>query len=247
MEKVIKLLNRVSLALVGYVGSHYVVEFLSRKAAREQAEILNKVTETHEKVSFLEDVTKHVESKEIRTNVLQMTKENPDIVINQLRDSNKFTEEFMKEVEKFSEHIPLESKARLGDIISKFVSGNERLIKFVEEINQKSDKFVSNLAVGPVREDFYKYLDSLTLLQESSLLHVIFILCIMFTMSNIFAVLFGNEIIKYFNLENKFPSLATLFMYRAKFQKYYLVWNIFILYSLCIGFICLDLFVFING
>ena len=46
---------------------------------------------------------------------------------------------------------------------------------------------------------------------------------------NILSVLFGNEIIRYFNLEEKFPRLGLFFRLRLKFQRYYLIWNVLIL------------------
>ena len=70
-------------------------------------------------------------------------------------------------------------------------------------------------------------------------------LSLIFTSINILGALFGNEIIKYFDLEKKYPKLNTFFSYRAKFQKYYLSWNIFLLLILIIAAILLNIFIFI--
>ena len=51
---------------------------------------------------------------------------------------------------------------------------------------------------------------------------------------NILSVLFGNEIIKYFNLENKYPKLLLFFKIRLTLQKYYLIWSALILMFVCI-------------
>ena len=93
--------------------------------------------------------------------------------------------------------------------------------------------------------DLYQYLDTLTLSQESALLQIIIFILLLLIVSNILAALFGNEIIKYFDLEKKYPKLNILFSYRAKFQKYYLSWNIFFLLILIIAAIFLNIFIFI--
>ena len=56
----------------------------------------------------------------------------------------------------------------------------------------------------------------------------------MVTIVNIFSALFANEIIKYFNLENRFPRLSLFFKIRLTLQKYYIIWNVFVLMVVCI-------------
>ena len=56
----------------------------------------------------------------------------------------------------------------------------------------------------------------------------------MVTIINIFSALFANEIIKYFNLENRFPRLSLFFKIRLTLQKYYLIWSAFVLMVVCI-------------
>jgi hypothetical protein len=67
------------------------------------------------------------------------------------------------------------------------------------------------------------------------------------TIVNILGIFFGNEIIKYFDLEVKFPRLSNFFKLRAKLQRFYLMWNILILFVLCIGAIGINILVFIAG
>ena len=70
-------------------------------------------------------------------------------------------------------------------------------------------------------------------------------LSLIFTSINILGALFGNEIIRLFKLEERFPKLSIFFSLRAKFQRYYLLWNIFIMVIVCILAICLNLLVLI--
>ena len=50
---------------------------------------------------------------------------------------------------------------------------------------------------------------------------------------NITILLFGNEIIKYFNLDNKYPWLTKLIKLRYTFQRYYFIWCLFLLIIIC--------------
>ena len=56
--------------------------------------------------------------------------------------------------------------------------------------------------------NIYDYLDSLTLLEESALYHIILLLVIGNFSFNLLSVFLGNEIIEYFKLETKYPKLA---------------------------------------
>ena len=93
--------------------------------------------------------------------------------------------------------------------------------------------------------NFIEYLDNLSLLEECSLFNSIVILTIILITFNILAVFFGNEIIKYFDLENKLPSLTKFFKLRTLYQKYYLLWNIFLIYVVSIIGLGINLLVLI--
>ncbi len=107
--------------------------------------------------------------------------------------------------------------------------------------------FVSGLLVDFDLNKFYSYLDGLSLHQEGALFNIFVLLVILVTIFSILGVFFGNEIIKYFDLENKYPKLSTFFKVRAKLQRYYLMWNIFILLSLCIFGLFINILAFSFG
>lgn len=96
----------------------------------------------------------------------------------------------------------------------------------------------------PLSNNLFDALNNLTLLQEASLLHLIFFVIIIFSIINILSALFGNEIIRYFNLENRFPKLSLFFKARSIFQRYYLIWSILILFTVCIAGIFINLLLF---
>lgn len=120
----------------------------------------------------------------------------------------------------------------------------ENGIKLIEKIIDswsKGNNYISKISF----QDIYDYLDSLTLLQESAFIHIcmfIYILCCIYI---IMAAFFGNEIIKYLNLEEKYPKLSIFFKLRTKFQRYYLVWNIVGIIIICILGVGINLLVLV--
>lgn len=82
--------------------------------------------------------------------------------------------------------------------------------------------------------DLYKYLDSISLLQETALFNILLLLLILLSLFNIFSALFGNEVIKYFKLEERLPKLASLFRLRTNLQKYSILWSALTLFVGCI-------------
>ena len=93
--------------------------------------------------------------------------------------------------------------------------------------------------------NIYDYLDSLTLLEESSLLHIFMFSIIFLILTGIIGTLLSNEIIKYFNIEDKYPSISTFLKIRSKYQRYYLIWNVFSLFIICIMCIGVNLMIFV--
>ena len=101
---------------------------------------------------------------------------------------------------------------------------NKKKKKILKIIKNQIDTWVTdgnNLVPG--LQNFYDFLDTLSLWEEAAFLHILIFLCLIFTVFNILAVLFGNEIVKYLKLESKFSSLGTFFLLRSKLQRYYLI------------------------
>ena len=118
----------------------------------------------------------------------------------------------------------------------------EPLLKsYFRNIGAPKNNFISNLNI----QNLYDFLDSLTLLEESAFIHILIFIILLCSLINIISIFFGNEIIRYFNLEKRLPKLETIFRLRTKFQRYYLLWNIFIMVIVCILAICLNLLVLI--
>ena len=87
----------------------------------------------------------------------------------------------------------------------------------------------NNLVLDFNLQEYYSFLDSLTLTQELALMHLLVFIFLLLCMLSILSIFFGNELIKYLNLEVRFPWLSNLIKLRSTLQRYYLMWNIFIM------------------
>ena len=140
-----------------------------------------------------------------------------------------------------------ESLSKLGVPNWNDSEGYKKLSELKEEIDKLieiiSNDESTNKLVSVINK-FYEHLDTLSILQESSILHILLFTVLTVTVLNILSVLFGIELIKYFKLEEKYPRLELFFRLRMRFQRYYLMWNIFLIVLVCFLAIFLNLLVF---
>lgn len=129
--------------------------------------------------------------------------------------------------------------AEVGDeVLDNKVSQITEAVEKVSNILSKSkDKLIPDFSL----QAYYDFLDTLSLLEESALLHILIFIFLLLCIFSLFSVFFGNEIIKYFKLEERYPKLELYFKLRTKFQRYYLMWNIFTMLVVCIIGIGIDL------
>ena len=101
------------------------------------------------------------------------------------------------------------------------------------------DKFLDGFNI----KILYDYLDGLSLLEESAFLHILGSVLILSCTFSIIGVLFGIELIRYLNLEVKYPKLAKYLIIRATFQRYFLMLNIFMIIAVSITLLFLNLLI----
>lgn len=134
------------------------------------------------------------------------------------------------------------------EIAKRMDSGLKELDAFLNEIKRNGSNFISDFDLNKIYsylDTLSSYLDTLSLQQEGALFNIIVLLTMLLTIFSLLGVFFGNEIIKFFDLENKLPRLSIFFKIRTKLQRYYLMWNLFILFSLCIGGLCINILAFV--
>ena len=213
-----------------YEGNNTISEKLAEKLDRKEeiAEITQKLDSVNMKGTQIFEVLRDL-TRDLSETIFQVLNTKTDII--------KSRGEKIALKEEFSDKF----KKYINEQFSEVLKAADEIQKFLEDWNNGGKNFLPDISF----KDLYQYLDTLTLSQESALLQIIIFILLLLIVSNILAALFGNEIIKYFDLEKKYPKLNIFFSYRAKFQKYYLIWNIFQMFLLCILGLVINLLFFI--
>jgi len=63
-------------------------------------------------------------------------------------------------------------------------------------------------------------------------------------MTSITTIVIGQDLINYFELESKYPKLATYIHFQLKLRKYYLMFYIAYFYLMFLILICVNIFMF---
>ena len=128
------------------------------------------------------------------------------------------------------------------DNIQNSVDKVHEAIKSIPSLNSNSNNkliFDFNL------DSYYNYLNTLTLAEELALIHILCAILYLLIAFEFVSIFFGNELINYFDLENKYPKLKTFFKLRATYQRYYLIWCLLKLFLLCFILIIFNLIIFL--
>ena len=128
------------------------------------------------------------------------------------------------------------------DNIQNSVDKVHEAIKSIPSVNSNSN----NKLIFDFNLDSYSnYLDTLTLAEELALIHILCAILYLLIAFEFVSIFFGNELINYFDLENKYPKLKTFFKLRATYQRYYLIWCLLKLFLLSFVIIIFNLIIFL--
>ena len=252
MKKLNKNLTMLGTFLSGVIGHHYigkVLDYRSELAASKEIELraisesenmeimknkLNSIIKTNENLSKNMEtlIDKHVPESQLSN-------------VNDLVDFGGKQCKIVREIlDKGPDNINLDfyQAAYRAAVACEKANrdASEAVKKILDSINV-SNKLVSDFNL----EYFYEYLNSLNLLELSALYHIIVLVTIASLSFNVVSAVLGNEIIKYFKLEESFPKLAVFLRLRLKFQKYYLTLSFSLIFLLIFASILIDLLVLI--
>lgn len=241
MDKLTKYLKSLGAFTFVVVTHHYGSKLLDRNAELEadrlQAENESTLNNIQNELEELKIICKDLSErgKKMDQNIT-ISDENINSINGNLSGATKTGSGILEQLK--NNNLNEQTQNEIGSNITSMINRMEEIRNLLDELKKGTNKFISGL------DKFYEYLDSLTLLQESAFIHILIFVVLICTIINILSVLFANEFIKYFDLENKYPSLAFFFKLRSKFQKFYLFWNILLLLFMCIAGIGLNLLVF---
>jgi hypothetical protein len=88
-----------------------------------------------------------------------------------------------------------------------------------------SNSLIGNNFIDSINQ----FLFTLNFEQTLAILHLSGALFILISLYIILLIFFGDSLIKYFNLETKYPRLAKYIQLRRKFQNYYIIFNTIII------------------
>jgi hypothetical protein len=240
--------------LAGVVGHHYVSKLLDYKnelAGAKETELKDiaeqkNIESLHKKLDGLQQSTDNL----LEPLTKLADKHVPEAQLAAIKEKIDFGASHCKTVkeilDKGPENLDLEyyrAAYRADDVCERATRDVYIDVKaLVDSLNGKNN-LVSNLNL----DSFYEYLNSLGLLELSALYHLIVLTLICIISFNILSAVLGNEIIKYFNLEERFPKLAVFLRFRLKFVgravKYYLILSFSLIFFICIASILINILV----
>lgn len=188
----IKQLRNFGLFTGGAVFHHYVSKALDYSEANEAEKVATLNSSKLDQITNVEYIKTMMDRKDIDNKIISG--------LNKLDD-------------KLDKLDGVSKVSDVKDIIKDVKNTTDELVKLLENSGSSKKNFINF-------NEFFESLDNLTLFQESSLLHFIMFLIILLSVVNIVFILFGNEIIVNFNLENRFPKLANFLKLRNKLSKY---------------------------
>ena len=103
-----------------------------------------------------------------------------------------------------------------------------------ESVNNKFDSFINKINTflnnsdnkSQYLDSLQQFFDGLNYEQNLAMSNILGSMFIIFTLFSIISIFYGDKLITYFDLENKYPKLAKFIQIRRKFQQYYLLMNI---------------------
>lgn len=241
MNNISKYLKQLGLFTSGMVAHHYSSKLLDYKENKEEYRLQEvrdlKLDEILQGIKQLNDkcdnplVRKQIDKLEsLKGNI---DKEKLDFLHKQFKDAVETGKSVKESLEKFDKSVN-KMDTDCTEILTEFTKDGDKMVsitnkiqKFLDEINKAGASGSTgsgyNNLLSNSSEDFYRYLDSMSLLEEASFLHVLIFITIILIVFNLFSVLLSNEIINYFNLESKYPRLYRFFKLRLRLQRYYFI------------------------
>lgn len=115
--------------------------------------------------------------------------------------------------------------------------------KILEEIaNLRRNNLTDT--IGDFINEFKDWLNTITYEQNIAVINLFGISLIMFTVVSIVSIFYGNSLLDYLKLEERYPKIAKFIILRRKFQQYYLLINVLIITVVSIIMFVMNLTVF---
>jgi hypothetical protein len=142
----------------------------------------------------------------------------------------------------------------LNEQIQKVANTDLEINNMYESVNNKFDSFINKInTLLNNSGNKSQYLDSLQQIfegfnyeQNLAMSNILGSMFVIFTLFSILSIFYGDRLIIFFNLENKFPKIAKFIQLRRKFQQYYLLMNIGLIFIVLLLIIYVNLIEFLS-
>lgn len=201
----------------------FVLEDKINKHEAKYEELNNKYTSLLEKnLNKLENEREILEeSNNLRKDV--------EVLEQKLRNSVEIERELQT---KYSENS---GDPSINDKIQEVINSGEEIQNMYESVNNKFDSFINKINTllnnnsgnkSQYLDTLQSFFDGLNYNQNLAIVHISGSMFILFSLLSIIFIFYGEILITYFDLENRFPKLTKFIQIRRKFQQYYLLMNI---------------------
>jgi uncharacterized alkaline shock family protein YloU len=151
---------------------------------------------------------------------------------------------------KYSENIE-----DINEKIQEVVKTSEEIHNMYESVNNKFDSFINKINTllnnsnnkSQYLDPLQSFFDGLNYEQNLAIVHISGSMFILFSLISIISIFYGDKLIIFFDLENRFPKIAKFIQIRRKFQQYYLIINIGLIFIVLLIMIYINIIVFISN
>jgi len=142
----------------------------------------------------------------------------------------------------------------INEQLQEVVNTSEEIHNLYESVNNKFDSFINKINTllnnsgnkSQYLDSLQSFFDGLNYEQNLAVVHISGSMFILFSLFNIISIFYGDKLILFFNLENKFPKIAKFIQIRRKFQQYYLLINIGLIVIVLLLIIYVNIIEFIS-
>lgn len=94
-------------------------------------------------------------------------------------------------------------------------------------------------------DQYYQFLSTLTPEQHALLFNSLAIILILTNINSLVAIFYGDKLIKFLKLEEKYPRLKKWIEYRRNFTNYFFKYNLFFIYLIIFSALAVNIFMFL--
>ena len=219
-----------------------VLEEQINKHESKYEELNNKYT------SLLENNLNKLENEREILEESNNLKKDVEVLEQKLRNSVEIKRELQT---KYSENS---GDTAINDQIQEVINTGEEIHDMYESVNNKFDSFINKINTllnngdnkSQYLDSLQTFFDGLNYEQNLAIVHISGSIFILFSLITIISIFYGDKLIVFFDLENRFPKIAKFIQIRRKFQQFYLLMNIGLIIIVLLLIIYLNIIGFLS-